>query len=261
MWQPLHAIDQPLFCGLCFGLYDLLNDDDEDVRLRSSRAASRITRVTAALDEGKILDPPYVSEALARWMVKSFSEDSIFVQQAFLRGFGISESTSYTLTEQLAASEITTFALFAEEKQNLYIDEAREVRLWSRILLTVDPKSVAQSLMSSLSIWVEESLDVLTLKATSKNDGALGWSLNPEVFTLGLCVIYGVEYLLHAAEHGVRLLTRPSTIRLKLAKLGEAATASRVNILWIREIERVMEQAVRRTLQRSGAVTRGLYPM
>jgi hypothetical protein len=131
-----------------------------------------------------------------------------------------------------------------EEKQNLYIDDALEVRVWSQVLIRSTKGPTASSLVKLLSDWVSDGLEAIRERFRSEFDGALGWSTKPEGFTLGLQVIYGTELLLVLADRGARLPVRPSELRFKLGRLLVAARERDANELWIREMERVINWAV-----------------
>ncbi|KAF2481654.1 putative death-receptor fusion protein-domain-containing protein [Neohortaea acidophila] len=250
LWRHLAAQQQSGLCELCFGVYDLLNDDDEDIRLLASRAVGCITRTNMRMKPQVVKEPSCASERLVQWMLGIWSTNHSFIRGAFARALGIKDSAWPSVAEQISTYETSDYALFAEEKQNLYIDEAREVKLWSRVLLKVDLTTIPPSLLRAASQWTCEGLDVMIAKCTAETDGALGWSTKGEVFTLGLQLIYGVEVLLHTIESGVRLPVRPSALRMKLGLFGEAAGTSGINTLWVRETDRVLTWAVEKTLQR-----------
>jgi hypothetical protein len=133
----------------------------------------------------------------------------------------------------------TDQALFAEEKQNLYIDDAREVAVWAQVVMKLSwPGAVDQPLVKSLGIWIEEGIPALRSQGTTK------LASNAETFTLGLSVIYGAEILLRLSAIGISPV-RPSDLRAaliawisELDRAGDAGT-------WRSELERVLQQSLR----------------
>ncbi|KAF2767248.1 hypothetical protein EJ03DRAFT_376354 [Teratosphaeria nubilosa] len=240
IWQEL--IDRDLersFLRLCIAIYDLLNDDEEEVRLMASHISTNVLSTSGQmLDEDLV--PLVVGSRLLTFMLARWSSHPGIMEEAFTRAFGMNADTAIDAKAELASRIQVNPALFAEEKQNLYIDEAREVRVWSRVLLHIPPLGIASALRRLLASWVQESLQTLSEKAGSSQDGPLGWSTDPVVLTLGLRVFYGAEVLLWWVRRGVRIHLRPSVLKRVLFELAEV---SQINVLWRREIERIVEES------------------
>ena len=247
IWRYLNVRDSRSFCDLCFVVYDLLNDDDEDIRLLVSQTTSQIL---ATLGAGTTkLESSVASQRLMGIMSKKWSRQSYFAVQAFDRAFHISESERVlSVADRLATLSTVDTALFAEERQNLYIDDAREVKAWSQVIQALYPSSTSRRLLKRLAPWVSEGLEELTKVIEANADGPLGWSTKPDVFKLGLQVLYGAEVLLHAVEKGVKLPIRPSHLREKLAAFKAAGMSQNINPLWMREIDHIIDCSVIRQL-------------
>lgn len=220
-------------------IYDLLNDDDEDVRTFAAESSSSLVSCDEQRPTGDVLTPLVAARKLLLWMVKQWPEDRELARVVLERAFG-----SRSVGDRLEDAALQDIALFAAEKPNLFIDEAKEARAWSRAALKLAPRSLPSLILKQLGHWVETGLDALSTKANEKLHGPLGWSNQSEIFTLGLQVIYGAEVLLQTARRKLRLTVRPSMLRLKLARLSDLCRRNELNCLWLWEIERVLGDAV-----------------
>ena len=247
-WAYVSEAGLDALCDLVLAVYDLLNDDDEDIRILAARTSSRILEANSHRLGSTNIEPIEASQELVAFMIRRWPTESHFSRQAFLRAFNIAESLHQSVLEQLKMSTTIDTALFGEEKQNLYIDEAREVKLWSQVILGLQAHSTSRKLVKQLTYWVSDGLEALSSKVKSEPDGAFGWTTKPDVFTLGLQVIYAAEVLLNFVEHGVRLPVKPSTLRFTLVELTAAAASGNVNNLWMHELERVLFMAITRKL-------------
>ncbi|KAK8237864.1 putative death-receptor fusion protein-domain-containing protein [Phyllosticta capitalensis] len=110
----------------------------------------------------------------------------------------------------LAAKEDT--ALFATERQNLYIDPVREITEWSKFLTAlpipngVDDKpadAAITSLAEALSKWAMAGIDSIISLANNKRDGVLGWGSQSKITTLVWAMIRVAAVLREWHERGV----------------------------------------------------------
>ncbi|KXT12951.1 hypothetical protein AC579_4056 [Pseudocercospora musae] len=239
------------FLDICIAAYDLLNDDDEDIRLWGAQIASRILSAKSRGSAQMMrLEPMVASQKLLGFCLRRWKSSSKFASVALYRAFGAGTAGPAPVIEQLEAASTADSVLFAEEKQNLYVDEAKEARTWSAAMQHVDPSTVTKASITQLAEWVAAGLDALTEKAKGQRDGALGWSTNDGVFTLGLRVVYGAEVLLGVAMKGVRVPLPPSELRKKLFlgltafEDGGADGLGQVNCLWRWEVERVLKESL-----------------
>lgn len=248
-WHVLPGLQEldSKFLRLCYALYDLLNDDDEDIRLITSQAVSCVLGKDGVPYRDSV--PPVASNKLLGYMLQRWRSNSDFASEAFHRCFGISQTYAPDFLGILNACAQSSRALFAEEKQNLYLDEAREVRAWSRILLQISPNAIQSSLKDSLAVWVEKGLLLYTGEENSNVEGFLGCSMEPEIFVLGLQIIYGAELLFHWLELGWRIASRPSSIRKELAILAVKCEMHSSNMLWRKEIRRILGDTVIHKIQ------------
>jgi hypothetical protein len=238
IWQELDS-DGTLdadFCDLCIAVYDLLNDDDEDIRITAASIAVRILSVVDVENRNEPdLEPITASQRLLNFIIRRWRSSKDLFHLAFTRIF----RTFQPVNNQISRSMQTDQALFAEEKQNLYIDDAREVAVWAQVVMKLSwPGAVDQPLVKSLGIWIEEGIPALRSQGTTK------LASNAETFTLGLSVIYGAEILLRLSAIGISPV-RPSDLRAaliawisELDRAGDAGT-------WRSELERVLQQSLR----------------
>jgi hypothetical protein len=232
------------FRHLCLAIYDLLNDDDEDVRIAASRTAVQILLTTDTQTQNvSDLEPITASQRLLSFLIRRWARSQDFFREAFTRVFVNLEP----VTEQITRHSQTDQALFVEEKQNLYIDDAREIAVWSQVVMKLSwPEAVDQTLAKGLGAWAEQGIPSLRRDGTALVAKA-------ETFTLGLSVIYGAEILLRLSAAGISPV-RPSEIRAtliswisELDKSGDAGT-------WRSELERVLQQSLRLKLGKLNSV-------
>lgn len=253
---------QALLLHLRLVLYDLLNDDDEDIRMLAADTACRMLAVdnSRKLDLTNGLLPSVAGQQLLASVLRLHSTNAELAEISFARLQGSrSVDRTATVAEQLAALETEEHALFAEEKQNLYIDEALEVHAWSRVSMHVQP---SKTLIDDLATWTDSGLDILASKLASQPDGPLGWTSREDVFVLSLRVIYSAEVLLKLAglHSGSKVPIQPSELKMKLVKFLAAAESSGCNCLWTREAQRVVEEAMVANTQNTSRLLTRAYP-
>lgn len=86
-------------------------------------------------------------------------------------------------------------SLFIEEEQNLFIDEVREANLWAKVFkemnlhsYSADINNVWAQPYAALVSWVIDGLETMT-GLLDKEDGPLGWTSRPAVFSSCMRVI------------------------------------------------------------------------
>ncbi|KAK5111618.1 hypothetical protein LTR85_011796 [Meristemomyces frigidus] len=260
LWAALavNAERSSIFLQLCLAVYGLLNNDDEDIRDVASQTACRILATERQWSEYEHLAPAIANQRLLAFLIRRWRGESTLFDEAALRAFGISASECSSVAERLQCDAETDTALFAEEKQNLYIDEAREVKAWSQVLLHLPAQAFPSLLLERLGSWVSDGLNALADRISTAPDVALGWTTKPELFVLGLQVVYGAEVLLDCAEQGVRMSVPPSRLRKQLVTLSITGDESGINGLWQREIDRVLSASTTTKLRRVYSMVRWL---
>ena len=212
---PGASIDsRPLLLDVYIILYDMLNDDDEELRDIAAIAASHVlANGRGSQGVAFALVPPAASSQLAQLLAEHYRPSPRLVHEAVQRltGHRTQPSTkarapplvsiSTILDESMKESTI----LFVEEKQNLFIDDAKKAETWSMVLalqIAASPK-IDSMLAKEFPRWVLEGLASLT-KITQLDDAGalLGFTSKPEIFVTGLRVIYAAKALLSHSSPG-----------------------------------------------------------
>ncbi|KAJ5123735.1 hypothetical protein N7448_009832 [Penicillium atrosanguineum] len=181
-------------------LYDMLNDDDEELRDIAASTASWVLSYSSISPNAAVaLGPLNASALLANFILDQYSDSVQLTRRVihYLTGQEPRISGSDDQTHLIAVSDLLAeycqdrTALFVEEKQNLFIDEVRELDVWSPALKKLKRNAFPETLVSQISSWVSEGLDHLSVHIAQESgqDGLLGWISRPETFTLGVRLI------------------------------------------------------------------------
>lgn len=242
------------FFNLCQTTYDYLNDDDEDIRETAAVVACRILQADSERTYTDLV-PMLATEYLASFICRRWPQKPETAGSAVLRAYGITQNHNRSVQDLVADYTKEDTTLFAEEKQNLYIDEARETMVWTQALLRLSPQAFSKPLLQALSQWTVDGLRTLKDRCSNDVDGPLGWSSNAEVFNLGLRVVFAARILLHLQDIRVKVPVKGSDVRRQLEELTVADEVNEMHPLWFRAIHRTLEQSV---LARLGRVHRVL---
>jgi hypothetical protein len=242
VWPTLaqHSSAEPLFRSLCLSVYDLLNDDDEEIRIEAAKSAHKILSADTASLAGGPTVPLVATQQLAELLTRRWPESSELFETAISRAFGVS-SQNVSVEQQLQSFDKVEYALFAEEKQNLYIDDVRETRIWAKVAMHMSASVVQEPVVTRLAEWTVDGLGALKSTFEISIDGPLGWSTHDSAFLLGLQVVHAAEVLLQLTEQGVSLPVESSVLRDDMVALLQAAKKRGGNMSWIREGERVLD--------------------
>lgn len=227
----------PLILALSFILYDLLNDDDDEIRDAAARATGTLLRAQSP-SPLKDTVPLVAANNLTKWLYRTFNTSADLAIEAIRRLTNTPSPAPLLETpfaETFAQARKEDTALFATEKQNLYKDDTLDAIVWARVLSHIpSAASLGQHVM--LKRWVLEALDMLTETAKSERDGPLGWSSKPEVFALGVQVICAAEVMVKWGERRVVLVA--------LQRFVDAGRESEVHGVWMEKAEGVLARAV-----------------
>ncbi len=202
----------PSYMPVVLSLYDLLIDDDDEVRDVAAAAASAITSRWSL--------PAEVTNTLLSWMTEHYGLLEDFRSQVVYRMIGGPAATAaagqrrergergvrggrekenheadrlWAVPASLRLKEALRFddSLFAVEKQNLFIDEVREVDRWAAVFRSLpheedeDNPQKQQADLVALEAWTDEGMQsLIELVASRDNDGPLGWTAMPDVFAV-----------------------------------------------------------------------------
>lgn len=178
-------------------VYDQLNDDDEDIRQVAQHTAQLISSSQAAKQEHSRVRLCAVSARteLLQSMQRKYGTTQAFSRVAVHHIVGCREGSA---TQPIQISVCTRLHdlvssmndLFAEEKQNLYIDELDEVQRWAAALSMCSIDVMGAELWQSVGRWALDGLVALTPATTTSSlhgeDHGLGVTFH--VGVLELCV-------------------------------------------------------------------------
>lgn len=172
------------------GLYDTLNDDDEEIRDVGSLASAAVL--------GQALVPVDAAQHLLSWLGLHFGHLEEFRSHVTERMAGCSTVTTHldgheqhwtSPEEQFEQTLQFNHSLFVIEEQNLYIDEVREAGRWTALFSTL-PYADGEASLASLRAWTQQGMDKLVaLAAAVADDGPLGWTSKPATFALCSTVV------------------------------------------------------------------------
>ncbi|TWU76774.1 hypothetical protein ED733_004991 [Metarhizium rileyi] len=161
-------------------LYDLLNDDDDEVRDVAASAANFVI--------GAALVPIEAANRLLHFLATTFGTTPGFKAIVADRLVGHSGVQAANLenwepaeTELARALEFDD-SLFAVEEHNLFIDEVRETRRWVEVFQGLEWDERDDILIKLVS-WVKAGVAQVG-KLVVLEDGPLGWASNQTVFAV-----------------------------------------------------------------------------
>ena len=146
MLRPLGSTTRvdAVFLNIYLALYDMLNDDDEEIRDLTSSTASWVLSYSS-LSPGKSvsLSPLDASALLATFIAQSYSTSLSLCNTAiqYMVGQKARISSPMRRRKLIPVSDIISelrkesTVLFVEEKQNLFIDDIRDLDIWAKTIL------------------------------------------------------------------------------------------------------------------------------
>jgi hypothetical protein len=248
---PSEKATGPLILGLAVILYDLLNDDDDEIRDLAASTTGAFLR-SQGNQTFKDTVPISTTHRLAAYLVAAFSTSQYLASEAVRRLTNTPSPTPFfstPFTQTFAKEREEDASLFAQEKQNLYKDDTQDTILWSRILLSLPPSAIPRNLRTGLITWVLDGLTTVTQTAEKEGDGALGWSTKADVFTLGMRVFCASEVVM-----GWGGKERVEVVK-KVRGFADIGAEKGIHGLWIERVESVLSREVVRMLQK---VNKGL---
>lgn len=240
-------------------LYDMLIDDDEDVR---NQGATTVSSLLSTIDHNAMgdsasnfsLSPPAAKYRFLEFMHKGYHKSSDMFARVTERLLGSQQlATSHgkdcgsnaswvarlrPVSEILHEAQKPDLAVFAEEKQNLYINMAKESEIWADILLTLDPNDCVVEVAETLEKWTMDGLshflDILSLD----EDSTFGPTSIPEIFTLWKRVLLSAKVTLARSSS---TSDRPSPCRSLLEELRKVGKDKNLHSLLMDDIEQILK--------------------
>lgn len=164
-----------------FLLYDLLNDDDEEIRLEAASTVSQhlrylnVTRRAANLPYLQVprstMMPAAASALWREYLTLAYGNTTEFFELGLARILGQSLPNTPSLkpvADTIRSIQQASTDLFAAEKQNLYIDEMDEMNFWRQELLSA--KNRSKSLVMALEKWLQEGKEALDMISMEQKD-------------------------------------------------------------------------------------------
>lgn len=189
---------------LCLILYDLLNDDDEEIRDLAASTTSFIV-TTAGSGITVQLCPLAACHQFSDYLAENFTNKDEFHFAALsrlmfspLNEFEDMDShvdsfkaltSQYSVGRQLDLARQVSYDLFEEERQNLYLDDVREINFWWSIIRRISRIWIQDDILFFVGNWALEGLRELIAALPTLNDGPFGVSSKLEVIALILRVI------------------------------------------------------------------------
>ncbi|KAE9992852.1 hypothetical protein EG327_007479 [Venturia inaequalis] len=232
--------------------YDILNDDDEEIRDIGSQIVATITQKDACV-------PLVASQQLLQHLATKY-RDSEHVCKHALRKMTQSTLQNGSLLpsakERFSSATAEDTALFVVEKQNLFLDLYREAGLWSQVLKGLSAKVITDAEVTALGAWVFNGLTLLSDKAHYELDGPLGWTSKREVWVFGMQILYATEVYLDWRLRTKKGGVEGKAIRDLLAKLYGRGTKTRIHEAWLEKMQRMLVDAIGTKTSSFGAVFR-----
>jgi hypothetical protein len=208
IWRatPTSPATAPLLLALSLLLYDLLNDDDDEIRDLAALATARLLRAQHSPTTTTTTTPAVpllTTHRLATYLCTAFRNSRALASEALRRLTHAPARTALFSTpfaHLLAADRTQDNALFATEKQNLYHDAALDAVVWARVLCGLSRAALTPAQRRGLAAWVADALRVLGDTAAGEADGALGWTSKSEVFALLVGVLEAADVVVRVGE-------------------------------------------------------------
>ena len=258
----------PELLGGYICLYDILLDDDEDVREQGAVAASALLSAADSKTKGRkcgntLLTSSAASSKLLQYIVTEYNSSKVLWIDGVRRLTGEtslfrvgpvhvpsnlenSEDPSERkctfknrirlglrpVREMLQEARRLDTALFAEEKANLFVDPAEDAKDWADALAQLHPSVHDPNMVSEMAAWCAEGLAALIEIVESQEDGPLGWTSKPDVFALGMRILLMAKVQLHTLHS--------STCLDLLRKLFRVGKQKLLHGLWLQRIQEIV---------------------
>ena len=236
-------------------LYDMLNDDDEELRdLATATASLVLSYSTVSPSKAVSLAPLNASELFAGFLASNYAASRQLCNGILQYISGRTPRLSDPIDKRgltPVSSLVSEYrkestVLFVEEKQNLFVDDVREVELWCRTLHLLAKSSYGSGdSLREIATWASEGLDYLskTVAGSTGTDGPLGWTSKPEIFTLGVRVICISAAMVSPMFPAGEILDSGCKQALKkgLESLLRDGSAASVNGEWLARVQAGLE--------------------
>lgn len=246
-------------------------DDDEDVRKQGAEVVSRALPEEVSGPSIRLvtlsLSPPAAASRLVSFLTQHYTKSPGLWIEGCLRLAGSFKHLSIPLRvrvrriaggdrsdDELAAVEFQSIGelyqqatkqqnvVFEEEKQNLYVDTAKEAETWSGIIGHLDTDAWQRTLTKKLEMWTTNALAYLHQILDKSLDGPLGLTSEDEVYSLFMRVMLAAKVLV-SQSLGSSLKDKEQRHRLlfSLRALVNAAEVHKLHGLLMQKFKEVLE--------------------
>lgn len=123
----------------------------------------------------------------------------------------------HSVREQLGVSRQESHDLFEEERQNLYLDDVREIGIWCLALGKISSKWVNNDVRLLAREWTLKGLRELTIALPSLTSGPFGVLSKLEIITIFMRVIRLADVLLNWEYSIAEEITLPPRLNCLVA--------------------------------------------
>jgi hypothetical protein len=235
-------------------LYDGLNDDEEEIREVAASTTSFIL-TSASGGERLQLCPVAACHRFSAYQAECFAKTHDFHLGALGRlmfpvplvmedlGSFTMMASQHSVQQQLDLCQRVSYQLFEEERQNLYVDEIREIEIWRSALGKVSRTWINEKLVVLVENWALKGLQQLTAAMPNINGGPFGMVSKREMVTLFVRVIRLAELCVHweiSSDFG----SKPQQTPVHQHEMERLLTVSREFSMHSRA-QKVLEDSVR----------------
>lgn len=252
---PAAAEENPVLLELYLLIYTSLLDDDEDVRDTGATVASKLLDSTTSPNPQDRLPlslmVPAARDKLLEHLKHNYHDSPNLWTHSLQRLLGLHLIPSVNTRNKfpfpspkalLEDANREDTSLFAEEKQNLYVDDAQEARVWQEVFLSLDRSTADADHLRNLHVWAVEGVDALIEVARRENiDGPLGWTSKPDVFTLGVRILLAVEVVLRVSANGGSGNEDEEVLRERTRTLFEVGKECELRPAWMRMLRDIVD--------------------
>lgn len=200
-------------------LYDFLNDDDEEIRDLAGSTSSFILRRAIGEVESQLC-PLAACYRLSDYMAEIFAGNADFhvlvlsrvmlpisIELNVLNSFA-ALAWRHSVRKQLDLARQESYDLFEEESQNLYLDDIREINIWSSVLEKISPERLNDDVKVLVKEWTLGGLRELISALPCLTPGPFGVLSKPEMIALFMRVIRMADQSLYW-EYSTRFGVKP----------------------------------------------------
>lgn len=254
---------EPALLGPYMVLYDILVDDDEEIREQGSLTVSSL--LSAHTNTSLSLSPAAAKSKLLDFLEQKYRESTVFSVEAVRKLTGLPSIYSATsrkyssdqddefrsiplqlrpVAELLLEARTLQIAVFVEEKQNLYVDQVLEADGWANTLVAMDAAVWEPTVVSAWQSWTINGLDYLLDFCEKMSDlEALSLISIPETYTLFMRVVLSAKVLVNGATQMDSERDKKNyDCRVLLQKLLELGTQRQLHGLLLDRIRHILQE-------------------